>query len=47
MDITIAFLNGELEEEIYMEQPIGYISESQKHKVCRLLRSIYGQIIVY
>ncbi|KAK9108126.1 hypothetical protein Syun_024137 [Stephania yunnanensis] len=42
MDVKIAFLNGELEEEIYMEQPIGFIVEGQEHKVCRLLRSIYG-----
>lgn len=42
MDVKTAFLNGELEEEIYMQQPVGFIVEGQEQKVCRLLRSIYG-----
>ena len=42
MDVKTAFLNGELEEEIYMEQPIGFIEKDQENKVCRLLKSIYG-----
>ena len=42
MDVKIAFLNGELDEEIYMEQPVGFISQGQEHKVCRLLKSVYG-----
>jgi len=42
MDIKIAFLNGNLEEEIYMDQAIGYVSKGQEDKVCRLKRSIYG-----
>jgi transposase InsO family protein len=42
MDVKTAFLNGELEEEIYMEQPIAFIKQGQEHKVCRLLKSIYG-----
>ena len=42
MDVKTAFLNGELDEEIYMEQPIGFIKENEKEKVCRLLKSIYG-----
>ena len=41
MDIKTAFLNGELEEKIYMEQPVGFVAKGQKHKVCKLLRSIY------
>ena len=36
------FLNGYLDESIYMTQPEGFIIESQEHKVCRLLCSIYG-----
>jgi hypothetical protein len=42
MDVKTAFLNGNLEEEIYMEQPVGFVAEGQEHKVCKLLRSIYG-----
>ena len=41
MDVNIAFLNGSLEEEIYMDQPIGFVSEGQEYKVCHLKRSIY------
>ena len=42
MDVKTAFLNGNLEEEIYMNQPIGFASKGQDDKVCRLKRSIYG-----
>ena len=42
MDVTTAFLNGELEEEVYMRQPEGFIAEGQEHLVCKLKRSIYG-----
>lgn len=42
MDVVTAFLNGHLEEEIYMEQPEGYIKPGQEHLVCKLKRSIYG-----
>ena len=41
MDVKTAFLNGELDEEIYMDQPIGFVTKGQKHKVCKLKRSIY------
>ena len=42
MDVKTAFLNGDLEEEIYMSQPDGYAQKGQEHKVCKLLKSIYG-----
>ncbi len=42
MDVKTAFLNGGLDEEIYMDQPIGFITKGQEGKVCRLKRSIYG-----
>ena len=42
LDITTAFLNGKLDEEVYMKQPEGFVTEGQEHLVCRLKRSIYG-----
>eukprot|EP00250_Pteridium_aquilinum_P010115 c19165_g2_i1 orf=1060-2943(+) len=42
MDVRTAFLHGDLEEEIYMQQPPGYISSDRPHHVCRLLKSLYG-----
>ena len=42
MDVKTAFLNGDLEEEIYMEQPDGYVVLGQEHKVCKLVKSLYG-----
>jgi hypothetical protein len=42
MDIKSAFLNGLLEEEIYMEQPEGFITPGQESKVCLLKKAIYG-----
>ncbi|GAA0175174.1 transmembrane signal receptor [Lithospermum erythrorhizon] len=42
MDVKIVFLNGDLEEKIYMSQPEGFLVEGQEHMVCKLKRSIYG-----
>jgi Reverse transcriptase (RNA-dependent DNA polymerase) len=42
LDVKTTFLNGELNEEIYMDQPAGFVVEGEAHKVCRLRRSIYG-----
>ena len=42
MDVKTTFLNGVLEEEIYMEQPVGFIVKGQEQKGCKLHRSIYG-----
>ena len=42
MDVKMGFLNGYLEEDIYMEQPLGFTSSDADRKVCKLQRSIYG-----
>ncbi|KAJ9561022.1 hypothetical protein OSB04_006182 [Centaurea solstitialis] len=42
MDVKTAFLNGLLKEEIYMEQPEGFVVPGQENKVCRLVKSLYG-----
>ena len=42
MDVKTAFLNGDLDEEIYMEQPEGFIIPGPEKKVCRLVKSLYG-----
>ena len=42
MYVKTAFLNGYLEEEIYMEQPKGFSAQGQKKKVCKLVKSLYG-----
>jgi hypothetical protein len=42
MDVKTAFLNGELDEEIYMAQPAGFEVQGHERKVCYLKHSIYG-----
>ncbi|KAL0455888.1 UNVERIFIED_CONTAM: hypothetical protein Slati_0928000 [Sesamum latifolium] len=42
MDVNITFLNGELDEEISMDQSEGFQEMGQKCKVCHLKRFIYG-----
>ena len=44
MDVKTAFLNGFLEEELYMMQPEGFINPKDANKVCKLQRSIYGLV---
>ena len=41
MDVKTAFLNGYLEEDIFMEQPMGFESKESSN-VCKHHRSIYG-----
>ena len=42
MDAPSAFLNGEVEEEIYVEQPEGFIKPGDENLVCRLNKGLYG-----
>jgi hypothetical protein len=41
MDVKTAFLNGELEEEIYITQPDGFVVKGQEDKVCKLMKFLY------
>ena len=42
MDVHTAFLQGDLDEEIYMKQPDGYTDEENPNHVCKLNKSLYG-----
>ncbi|GKB69222.1 retrotransposon protein, putative, ty1-copia subclass [Tanacetum coccineum] len=42
MDVKIAFLNGHLNEDVYMVQPEGFVNPKHLRRVCKLQRSIYG-----
>ena len=42
MDVKSAFLHGDLDEEIYMKQPQGFIVAGSEHLVCRLQKALYG-----
>ena len=41
MDVKTDFLNGDLEEEIYMDQPKCFVEPRQESKVCKLTKSLY------
>jgi hypothetical protein len=42
MDVKTTFLHGDLEEEIYMKQPEGFVVKGKKELVCKLKKSLYG-----
>jgi hypothetical protein len=42
MDVETAFLNGVIEEEVYIEQPQGFEVENRKSHVCKLTKALYG-----
>ncbi|GJW78404.1 zinc finger, CCHC-type containing protein [Tanacetum coccineum] len=42
MDVKTDFLNGDLDDEVYMNQPQGFIMPGNENKVCKLIKSLYG-----
>ena len=42
MDVKITFLNGEIEEEVYIKQLEGFVIHEHKSHVCRLKKAMYG-----
>ena len=42
MDVKTVFLNGNLDEEAFMDQPVGFVVDGNEHMVCKLKKSIYG-----
>jgi len=42
LDVKTVFLHGELEEEIYMKQPEGFLVTNKENLVCHLKKSLYG-----
>ena len=41
MDVKTAFLNGLVEEEVYVEQPLSFETHDMESHVCRLKKSLY------
>ena len=42
MDVKISFLNGEVEEEVYIQQYEGFVFHGKKSRVSKLKKSLYG-----
>ena len=42
IDVVAAYLNSDLEDEVYMEAPLGVLMEGQDGMVCKLLKALYG-----
>jgi hypothetical protein len=42
MNVKTAFLNGNLDEEVYMDQSKGFVLSGNERKVCKLVKSLYG-----
>ena len=42
MDVKTTFLHGDVDKEIYMQQPEGFVVPGKEHMVCKLTRSLYG-----
>jgi hypothetical protein len=42
IDVKISFLNGDLKENVFMFQPKCFLVKGHEHKVCKLIKSLYG-----
>ena len=42
MDVKSTFLNDFLEEEVYVNQPPGYVKKGAENKMCHLKKALYG-----
>jgi hypothetical protein len=42
MDVNTAYLNGDLDVDVYMKQPVGFVEPGKEHLVCKLHKSLYG-----
>ena len=42
MDVNTTFLNGKIDEEVYIEQPEGFVTHGNKTHVCKLKKALYG-----
>jgi len=42
MDVKTTFLNGQVEEEVYIEQPEGFVIHRKESHVCKLRKALYG-----
>jgi hypothetical protein len=42
MDVKTAFLNGEVEQEVYIKQPEGFMIHDKRSHVCKLKKALYG-----
>ena len=42
MDVKTTFFNGKIEEEVYIEQPEGFVTHGKKTDACKLKKALYG-----
>jgi hypothetical protein len=42
MDVKTTFLNGEINKEVYIEQPYGFVMHEKESRLCRLKMALYG-----